>query len=419
MRNLQKMTQQGQRFLLLQGPIGNFFAKLSQWLQAQDKHVSKINFNGGDEHFYPTKKFKSTYSFHDKPQAFKDYLAYIIKKDKIDTLVCFGDCRIYHRQAKELAQELGLKFWVFEEGYYRPYYVTLEEHGVNAYSELPRDAEFFLQATQNLEGKPEVREPPAGLKPLAKVAFIYYFYIWWMRDVFKYYQHHRSTNLWFYTYHLIKAFLVYWLSYLPEKHLMRKVENKEFPDFFIFPLQLSIDSQIKVHSQAKSMATYLGQVLTNFAQNAPRHTKLIVKLHPLDRGFSSYKSLITQYTKKYPQLKGRVKYIKNIPLPILMRKAKGVVVVNSTSGLSSLIHGLPTYTLGHCAYNFARLTHQGSLESFWKTPQAPELVVERAYNLYHLYHTQINGNFYTRVYLPLSEQVEDLIDLTNYYHNRL
>ncbi|RIY35579.1 capsule biosynthesis protein [Psittacicella gerlachiana] len=407
-RNLRSLIEKGDRFLLLQGPIGDFFAKLSLWLQAQGKEVTKINLNGGDEFFYPSNKFTSTYAYHDQLSSFKEYLQYVIKKERIDTLVCFGDCRIYHQIAKEIAQTLNLRFWVFEEGYYRPFYITLEEYGVNAYSHLPREAEFYLEQSANLSEKPEVQVPPAGFFYMAKVAIIYYFFLWWQASEFKYYQHHRSTSLLFYALSWLKAGFRYWSSYLPEKFIIRKVENREYGKFYIFPLQVAIDSQIKVHSKERSVAAYLGKVLVSFAQHAPKDVKLIVKHHPMDRGFTNYKALIKQYLKEYPQLRGRVRYIQNIPLPILMRKAQGVVVVNSTSGLSSLIHNLPTYTLGDCAYDFARLTHQGSLESFWRQPQAPEPQVEQAYNLYHLYHTQINGNFYTQVFLPHHKLAEDL-----------
>lgn len=55
---------------------------------------------------------------------------------------------------------------MFEEGYFRPDYVTLEKQGVNAFSPLPRQADFYLEQADNLP------EPAVPLK-LAKV-----FYRW-------------------------------------------------------------------------------------------------------------------------------------------------------------------------------------------------------------------------------------------------
>ena len=51
-------------------------------------------------------------------------------------MVCFGDCRFYHRIAKRVSEELNIDFFVFEEGYVRPNYVTFEQNGVNDFSDF-------------------------------------------------------------------------------------------------------------------------------------------------------------------------------------------------------------------------------------------------------------------------------------------
>ncbi|RIY31128.1 hypothetical protein CKF54_07565 [Psittacicella hinzii] len=396
--NLSLLASQGQRFLLLQGPIGNFFADLSKWLTAQGKHVVKVNFNGGDEHYYPGSKIKHTYGYHDVPENFRSFLTYLVQKEQIDSIVCFGDCRFYHRQAKALAKELGLNFWVFEEGYYRPFYITLEKDGVNAYSPLPREASFFAEHNEH-HTKPASKSPGGGFLPMLKVAVIYYIFMWWHKSEYKYYKHHRASGFWFYIKSWLKALWRYWFNYPLERWLRKRIEDREYNNFFVFPLQMSIDSQIKVHSKKKSIEAYISYVLSSFAKHAPRDSKLILKHHPLDRGFNNYRKYIKQEIARYPSLRGRVTYIQGLALPILMRKALGVIVVNSTSGMSSLIHHLPTYVLGEASYNIAGLTYQGSLDDFWTKGTPPDEELEKAYRFYHLYHTQINGNFYTKVFL--------------------
>ena len=49
----------------------------------------------------------------------------------------------------KLAANLGIRTHVFEEGYFRPYWVTLEREGVNRHSLLPRDAAWFY----DIEGR--------------------------------------------------------------------------------------------------------------------------------------------------------------------------------------------------------------------------------------------------------------------------
>ena len=48
----------------------------------------------------------------------------------------FGDCRQYHRTAKQVAERNNIRVFAFEEGYIRPNFVTLEENGVNGNSSL-------------------------------------------------------------------------------------------------------------------------------------------------------------------------------------------------------------------------------------------------------------------------------------------
>ena len=97
-------------------------------------------------------------------------------------------------------------------------------------------------------------------------------------------------------------------------------------------------------------------------------------------------------------MEGRVIYVFNIPLPILMRKAQGMIVVNSTSGLSAMVHRLPVKVMGKSNYDMLRMTDQQPLFSFWHHPSPSVPAVFNAFRLYHLHKTQINGSFYGRFY---------------------
>ena len=46
----------------------------------------------------------------EKPKHFQTWLKHQVCNHQIDALVCFGDCRYYHVQAKQLAQRLGIPF---------------------------------------------------------------------------------------------------------------------------------------------------------------------------------------------------------------------------------------------------------------------------------------------------------------------
>ena len=117
--------------LLLQGPVGPFFSRIAEDLSQRGFVVHKINFNGGDKLFY---RLSNAVDYAGSPEEWPDYLKVFIKKNQITRIYVFGDCRHYHRTARKLARQLAIDFFVFEEGYIRPDYITLECDGVNGFS---------------------------------------------------------------------------------------------------------------------------------------------------------------------------------------------------------------------------------------------------------------------------------------------
>jgi capsular polysaccharide export protein len=128
--------------LLLQGPKGFFFYKLGKYLKKLGKNVYKINFNGGDLITYPD--FINSYNFTGKIENFKEFLKSFIKEKKIDLILMYGDYKPYHKIAIEVCQDLQIDWYIFEEGYIRPHYITMEKFGVNGFSRLPKDPQFYL-----------------------------------------------------------------------------------------------------------------------------------------------------------------------------------------------------------------------------------------------------------------------------------
>ena len=85
---------------------------------------------------------------------------------------------------------------------------------------------------------------------------------------------------------------------------------------------------------------------------------------------------------------------------MLYHHTLGVVTVNSTVGISALLHELPVKVTGRAFYDIRHLTSQCSLDQFW---QAPEPVHSELFNRLHsliFLESQINGSFFTE--LPLT-----------------
>ena len=86
--------------------------------------------------------------------AWPEVLERLIGERGVTDIVLFGDCRPLHRAAIGVARELHVQVHVFEEGYIRPDWVTLEVGGVNGHSTLPKDPEYYVEAARHLPPVP-------------------------------------------------------------------------------------------------------------------------------------------------------------------------------------------------------------------------------------------------------------------------
>ena len=399
--NLQNLLESAENILLLQGPVGDFFQRLAGWLTANGKTVHKFNFNAGDDYFYPPTQ-AHTVAFNDSYDVFPEFLQKYIIQHQIQAVVCFGDTRPYHLLAKRIANENQASFWAFEEGYFRPYYITLEKNGVNAFSPLPRRADFFLEQFPKL-ARQEYKAPTpvrGGFTPMAKNAVRYYIELFRNPNKYPNYIHHRASNAG----HYLKLWSISILKrlnyYIEDIQIAKRVEAGKYGKFFIVPLQVFNDSQVRIHCDFSSVRSFLLHVLASFAAHAPADANLIIKHHPMDRGFIDYSRDIKRFIKKHPKLKGRITYVHDVPLPVFLRHGLGMVTINSTSGLSGLIHNMPVKVLGRAHYDIPGITDQNSLAEFWNHPTPPDSDLFHAYRMYHLNVTQINGNFYSQVFFP-------------------
>lgn len=377
------------KVLLLQGPMGFFFKKFSYWLNIHGIKTYKVNFNGGDRFYFG--KHKNIFDFNEPFTHYKFWINQIIKENGIDAIVCFGDCRPQHQVAKEVSLHLGVAFFAFEEGYIRPNYITFEQDGVNFYSK------FIQNLSLNKEIKPIPIEPIQNTKNsygfMVCCAIIYYAANLYYKKSFPYYKHHRNLTTaqesFSWVWSLFKRTQYYFTEPLPFNKLIRQYSKQ----YFVFALQVHNDSQILIHSELKSMEDYIEYVLQNFAIHAESHHHLVLKHHPMDRGYRNYKKLINELAQRYG-IVGRLHYFCDIHLPTLLKHSLGLVVVNSTTVLQALYHHIPVKVLGYAMYNLPRLTNQYSLDNFWKKPGVVDWHYFQYFRSHLIHYSQLNGSYY-------------------------
>lgn len=379
------------RVLLLQGPIGPFFSRLAKDLRLAGAQVFKINFNGGDCLFYPFKSITYRGGMKAWPQFFED----ILDRLNIDVVLLFGDCRSIHRPACEIAKRRGLELGVFEEGYVRPNYITLERYGVNGHSLIPRTPLFYLN-------NPIPPAPPP--LPVSNAywysvvwVFLYYLAAVLSRPFFRKYRHHRPLtarealpwirSLWRWGYYRVR-----------ERGIAGRLSGELSGRFFLVPLQVHNDAQIHAHSDYSSVARFIKHVIDSFANHASHKAVLVFKHHPMDRAYADYSKLVRGLVRKHG-LQDRCFYIHDQHLPTLLKHTCGVVVVNSTVGLSALYHQAPVKVCGKALYDIEGLTFRGRLSLFWRQAHGsrPNRDLYNKFVSHLVRHTQLNGNFYKRL----------------------
>lgn len=383
-------SARGRRFVLLQGPMGPFFRRVGAQLRADDAHVTQVAFNSGDALFLAGVPFES---YRGDLDGWPRHLDALFERDGIDSIAVFGDQRPYHRLAIEAARARGLQVWVFEEGYLRPDHITLERNGTNARSEVPTDATALTLDRTPVD---DVTAHASGtFLSMTLYSIGYVLALRLGRIGYPNYRHHRDVRA-------IRSGLL-WLrgayrkqSYgLRERHMTRRLTVELTGRYFLAPLQVHCDSQV-ADSQFADVEQFIRHTADSFARAADQGDTLVFKHHPLDRPYRDYSRLVTELANT-TGLGPRLQYVHDLHLPTLLRNARGTVVMNSTVGLSSLVHGTPTKALDRAIYNIEGLTHQGELDAFWRSPTAVDGKLFQRLRQWLLAHNQFNGSFYRRL----------------------
>ena len=351
------------RFLFLQGVASPFFARLTDHLRQSGEHVAKINFCAGDALYWGR---RPAWRFRHEVTQLEDYLRDRFAQHHFTDLVVFGSRRPIHRPAIDLANARGIRVHVFEEGYVRPNWLTLERGGVNADSPLPRDPAWFLAVDPGLPRYANGQPVPTNIRVRAAHDLAYHLANGLNPLLYRGYRTHRP--------YLAPVEYAGWIRRFGKLPLRRPRDERRIREliaggrpYYLLPLQLNGDTQITINSSYGGMPQLIDTVLRSFASDAPASSLLVIKNHPLDTGLVDYPALISTLEQELG-ITGRVVYLETGALPDLLRRTAGVVTVNSTAGMVALAHHCPTLTLGAAIYDLPGLTFQGRLADFGTMP---------------------------------------------------
>jgi capsular polysaccharide export protein len=164
---------------------------------------------------------------------------------------------------------------------------------------------------------------------------------------------------------------------------------------FLVLLQRPGDSQLWRHSDFEDAEAFLSRVVGSFAAHAPADAMLLVRPHPLDHGLDDHEGILVKLARR-DGVAGRVHFVDHGKLHEILPMMSGAVCVNSTAGLAAVEFGCPTVVLGRALYDMAGLTHQGGIDTFWRSAETPDPSLYEAFRDVMMATTQINGAYATR-----------------------
>ncbi|SCM76443.1 Capsule polysaccharide biosynthesis [uncultured Pleomorphomonas sp.] len=390
-RAFRKIPWEQSRVLLLQGPVGPFFKVLQSRLLQDGIDAWRICFNAGDLAFSSR---KNRITFMGSRREWRDWLNEILASNTIDTIVMFGSERPAHIVARELASIHGVRVISLEEGYIRPGYVTLEESGNNACSPvagcLPPEN---YGSVYDGSGKTDFK----SFRKMSAHGAIYYA----IRTLFSF---GKQREL----YHRpISAFpeMFYWVRnagrrILGQSHNFSTIQtlleywNKKY---YIVPLQVAVDANLQASALGWDSVRLISAAIRSFSQSAPNDTRLVFKIHPMERGHNNFGPLI-QSTAATLGVGDRVDVIDVGSMGLLARHAAGMITINSSSGLSAIFHGTPLLVIGKAIYAHPELAicadGNPDFDSFWSSSHVAEAPFRHRYLAWLKEECLIPGDYY-------------------------
>ncbi|HEY1796493.1 MAG TPA: SDR family NAD(P)-dependent oxidoreductase [Stellaceae bacterium] len=378
-------------FLFLQGPLSTFFAELGQALIDRGHRVHRINLHLGEQFFW---RGSEASHFRGRLDEWRDYVGKVLDERRVTDVILVGDRRPYHLVAAEEARARDAAVICTDFGYLRPGWITFEYDGMTAYSRFPRDPDAIRALAEDLP-KPDFHprfSPPFPLVAALDVCFTVPQVLG--RPLYPHYEWHGIHH----------PFAEYagWLTALARRNATRRETlaakarlQQEPGSYFLFPLQLATDFQIRANSPFADARDAVREVVESFAASGSQK-HLAVVVHPLDNGLINWRRLVGRLVRG-TSVGDRVSVLDDgIPADLLCNAA-GIVTVNSTTGISALYQGVPVKVLGSAIYDIPGVTHQGRLDDFWHEPTPPDLDLYAAFLRALAGTTQLPGGFHTKV----------------------
>ncbi len=321
-----------------------------------------------------------------------------IEKNQIDIICFFNGHHWLDQIAMYIAKKRQIEIRVFEEGHFRPYTITYDRQGVNAYASIPRERAFYQHVKVDRERYPEyVFKPESCLvqqgkkDSLSKLALIKTVnHIGSLLGIHPKLYEHSS---------FLESVRYFWNK---RRFAKRGEDDIDWPkEYILLPFQVEHDTQILFHSpHISTMEELLERTLMavrEVIERENRHIHVMVKEHPEEHARNAYLDL----KQKYKQDE-QVIFVTKHEVEPLIEKALAIITINSTVGIEALSQYKHVITLGEALYNIEGIAHHcphpshlaETLATVLKQEINQELIDQFLYYLRFIY--QIEGSIHLR-----------------------
>lgn len=306
------------------------------------------------------------------------FLREYLTKHKIELVTMHNDLRWQHALAVKVCQELGVQYLITERGIFRPDTTTIEFDGVNGYSSLPKDKEFYTSH--------EIKEKKLRNYKVSKVTnlqvnmrFVLFILLNKLGGVLGLNSSVKNRG-----YSLVK----YAELFIKQKFGKKISQDIKLPTKYIFaPLQVNTDTQLLIHSDFKDMQEFISLVEREF-YSLKSNIGLVFKIHPMEKGIVEYKfdsrSLVVDSDTNE-----------------LVKNSECVVTINSTVGFEAIEKHKKVLVLGEAFFKIDGIAICSSKKSFRDdlssvfdgSVELDDEAIE-AFVKYLKYEYQLNGNLF-------------------------
>lgn len=294
----------------------------------------------------------------DLAKKYIDFLERIREKENLEYALMWNTSCFFDRILYFFCKKYKIKYFVMEQGYFRPFTLSLDSVGVNFEANIPRSREAYENIQVNYPKYIEYLNKPMFAKNSEiqeSKNKIYNFlrfyeklkinfnknYIWDIteRDLFEFFKKRRK------------------IKELKKKSSFKSIEGK----YIFIPFQVEKDSQIILNSkQIKKMSELyevVAKAIIKLNENKSEKIKAVFKLHPMDECLNVNE--ILKLEKKYSD----TIFLMDGNIQELIKKSEMIITINSTVGIEALINNKPVITLGDAFYNIEGIAdHCDNLE---------------------------------------------------------